>query len=200
MEHFVRAAVVLICWIIVTGTFYYVEHKYVYHTGRTRKVINRRTFFVGVLGFIFSAYAFVVDYRQRVTTLYEDFVKGSIGVKVNTEAPIREITFNVEHPGVEHQLSVKPSLNFGQSPSGDVTVSIRLLDGKNNVIINVTEIFKVITPARSKVQWDDKSYRFTPSDKGSHTLLISPITIGIPEIFVRIEDPEKTDGKRTPGY
>jgi hypothetical protein len=33
-----------------------------------------------------------------------------------------------------------------------------------------------------------------------HTLELTLLTVGVHEVHVRVEDPEKTDGVRAPGY
>ena len=41
---------------------------------------------------------------------------------------------------------------------------------------------------------------FVPTSTGPHRLTLVIITVDVPYVKVRIEDPEKTDGRRAPGY
>jgi len=48
--------------------------------------------------------------------------------------------------------------------------------------------------------WDDRTWSFTPTQAGPASFEMTIETPGVHEILVRVEDPEKTDGERAPGY
>lgn len=151
---------------------------------------------------LLAVFAFVMDYRMRVTTLFETFVEGSVGVAPGTDVPVREVTFEVEHPGVEHRLFVSPMTGGGVSANFVATVRVQLLDREGAVLLDVEEAFEPRSADRRslRTEWNGVTYTFTPRQAGPYTLLVMPITVDIPEIHVRIEDPAKRDGDRPPGY
>ena len=135
------------------------------------------------------------------TTLYEVVAEGSVGVKVGATAPVRNLHFNVEHPGTEHDLMVSPTSKLFQTPRFSVDVSFSLHGPAGEALIpKRTERFHVQGNGAHKRDWEAKHFDFTPVAAGSHTLQVVPITVGIPGIHIRVEDPLKRDGKRAAGY
>jgi hypothetical protein len=154
-----------------------------------------------VIGMVMGFGAFTLNNRVARTTLYEVVTEGSVGVEPGTSAPVRNLVFNVEHPGVEHDLMISPTSKLFQTPSSEVEVAFSLHGPTEEVLIpERTEHFRVEGGGRRKRDWEAKNFNFTPVVAGSHTLQVVPITIGIPSIHIHIEDPLKRDGKRAAGY
>lgn len=164
---------------------------------RTRRV----ALLLPVLGVMMGYGAFAINNRVTVATLYEVMAEGSVGLAPGTPAPVRSFRFDVEHPGVEHDLLVAPVSETLHTPKSAVDVSISLHGPTGEPIVpERTERFTVIGRSRSKPDWEGKNFHFTPRAAGSHTLRIIPMTVGIPGIHVRVADPSKRDGKRMAGY
>jgi hypothetical protein len=164
---------------------------------RTRRV----ALLLPVLGVVMGYGGFAISNRVAVVTLYEVMVEGSVGVAPGTPAPVRSFLFNVEHPGVEHDLLVAPVSKTFQTPTFAVDVSFSLHGPTGEPLVpQRTERFTVISRSRSRPDWEGKTFHFTPVAAGSHTLRMIPITADIPGIHVRVADPLKRDGKRMAGY
>lgn len=160
-------------------------------------------------GVIASMFVFTVDSRQRRMTLFEVLLEGSADVEVGDEIPVRTAEFWVEHPGVEHTLRVQPKLGFGEEATGAVELQILLATKGGDAFVDELHSFEVREETirgddrdLSVVHriWDGYAWRFTPDRAGLHRLEIGIVQVGIHEIFVRVEDPEKRDGKRAPDY
>ncbi|GEM_PF-2353574 len=155
--------------------------------------------FAAILGL--GIFAFVTDYSMRVTTLYETFLPGSDGAADDPALPARTVTFTVEHPGVEHRLYVSPVDRSRDAIPQSVMLQVTLQDAAGATLIAGEETF---TPRRDtqtgKVVWGGIDRAFTPRQAGSYTLVVTAVTPGIPEIHVRVVDPQKRDGTRPPGY
>ena len=163
--------------------------------------IRRHCLILIALGVVLGYAAFAIDNRVARVTLYEVMAEGSIGAELGTSAPVRNLVFNVEHPGVEHDLMISPTSKLFQSPSFAVDVSFSLHGPAGEELIpERTERFRVEGRGSNKSDWEAKHFDFTPGAAGSHTLRVIPITIGIPGIHIRVADPLKRDGQRMAGY
>ncbi|MFP4436292.1 MAG: hypothetical protein ACLFVO_03515 [Chloroflexaceae bacterium] len=155
--------------------------------------------FAVVLGL--GVFAFVTDYSMRVTTLYETLLPASDGAADGSALPVHTVTFAVEHPGVEHRLYVSPVGRSRDAIPQPVTLRFALQDAAGVTLVAGEETF---TPRRDtqtgKVVWSGIDRAFTPRRPGLHTLVVTAVTPGIPEIHVRVVDPHKRDGTRPPGY
>lgn len=155
-------------------------------------------------GFAFGGLAFAIwggltDYHMRAITLLEIEVEGSTTPFVTGQPPVRELSFTVEHPGVEHTLIVWPVMPGPREPDFTATVRVEVRDAEEVTLFAHEEQFAVRSSGDSR-DWGSASVRFTPAQAGRHTLLVTPTTPGIPRVHVRIEDPLKRDGVRPPGY
>jgi hypothetical protein len=150
-------------------------------------------------GAAFAGYAGLVDNRMRAVTLIELEVPGTEGVRVGDPPPVREVRFTVEHTDVEHTLMYWPTGAGPLGGSGDVTIAVELRDPAGTTLLERTEVH---TPnsSRQSTDWSSVSLPFTPVTPGEYTLLVTPLTIDIPRIHIRIEDPLKRDGVRMRGY
>lgn len=168
----------------------------------TQRTTRRTAVFLFVLGMVLGYFAFAIDYRMRITTLHEEMVEGSVGMKAGTPAPIRTVTFQVEHPGVAHELFLSPNSELLQQPESDVEVAFSLHGPEGEAILpESTEKFSVSAGSRNdRADWEGKTFAFTPKVVGAHTVRVKPRAVGIPRIQVRIEDPMKRDGERPSGY
>lgn len=167
-------------------------------TGRSNRLLGV-VFALGGLAagwFIYST-----DSTMRRQTLFEAMAEGSTGVAVGAEAPVRRLTFDVEHPGTEHTLMVAPSMPPPHSPGGPVDVETRLFDPQGKLLVEDARTYQVRGSGRnSRPDWEAASFPFTPAQAGTHTLELTLLTVDIPRVHLRVEDPLKTDGQRIPGY
>ena len=177
------------------------KHPAVTGNPKMRRKARRTAVVLPVLGAVLGYGAFKIDNRVAVTTLYEVMAEGSVGMEPGTPAPVRNLLFNVEHPGVKHDLLVAPVSKQSHSPTSAVEVSFSLHGPTGEALVpERTERFDLERRARRKTDWEGKTVYFTPIAAGSHIIRVSPITIGIPGIHLRVEDPLKRDGKRMAGY
>lgn len=155
-----------------------------------------------LFGLAFGYGAYAINNSVATTTLYEVTAEGSEGVELGAAAPVRNLQFEVEHPGAEHNLMISPRSKMFRSPSSAVEIAFSLHGPAGEVLIpERTEGFGVVGGGqRRKRDWEAKHFRFTPRAAGAHTLQLIPITIGIPTVHIHIEDPLKRDGKRAAGY
>jgi hypothetical protein len=161
---------------------------------------TRRTAMLLVLLGVAVGYAvFKFDNRVAVTTLYEVLAEGSEGATPGAVASVRSLRFDVEHPGVKHELLVEPE---SERPTSAVDISFSLHGPTGEALVpERTQRFEVNNYTRkTKPHWEGKTIYFTPSAAGPHTIRVIPITIGIPSIHIRVKDPLKRDGKRAAGY
>ena len=151
-------------------------------------------------GALLAWFAWWGDARIRRETLFEVVTQGSLGAAVGAPAPEHRVEFTVLHPGVEHRLIVYPEYPppTTQRPSFVAEVAVRLLAGDGTPLVEGTHQHE---PRPGKRYWDDASYPFVPTRTGRHTLLLRPLTAGIPALHVRIVDPSGVpDGRRAAGY
>ena len=149
--------------------------------------------------------AYWIDRGQSRTTLFEVLAEGSEGVTPGVDAaPLREFDVLIEHPGVEHTLNVDPT--FGPGPGVreaeyPVEVGFQLATPTGQLLIDEQVVlFDVDCSGRGRCGWDSWSGTFVPTSTGPHRLTVVVITVDVPYVKVRVEDPEKTDGRRAPGY
>ena len=151
---------------------------------------------MGIGGGVLSFYT-SIEYERN--TIIKTKVKGSEGVTVGTTAPVRILEFQVEHPDVEHKLSVKPiDPVFQHAFEADIYLEItNPADGK---IFSAQQHFVPYVTTRSPQmrikRWRHMDTTFVPQDPGKYMLQVIPITVGIPEIEIWILDPRKKDGHR----
>jgi hypothetical protein len=152
-------------------------------------------------GVLCSAFAYWVDAGQRRVTLFEALLPGT---EASAVPVTRGASFEVEHAGVEHQLTLLPKPGFGQNAGRPVsaTVLLRLDDGERLVAERVSFATRreTSTGGHMRTLWEDRTWRFVPPRAGTATLEVVLETAGVHELFVRVEDPEKHDGERAPGY
>jgi hypothetical protein len=152
-------------------------------------------------GSAFAWFAFTINRQMEVTTLHEAMLEGSSDVKQGQPAPVRQTSFDVEHPGVEHELFYSPS---GGSEDFTAEVAVKLLDPAGEVMLQEQHAFIPERSGRGRrfdpLRWQGRTLSFRPKQQGTYRVLVTPLTIGVQGIHVRIADPEKTDGQRMPGY
>jgi hypothetical protein len=154
-----------------------------------------------VLGMLAGYWIYASDQQMRRETLFEVMAQGSEGVQVGQPAPLRQLEFNVKHPGVGHTLMVSPSSYKVAAPAGDVEISFRLLDPQGRELLQDQRTYEVRAGGRGrKGDWQAAYFPFTPEQAGPHTLELVLLTVGIPQVHVRVVDPENTDGERIPGF
>ena len=151
-------------------------------------------------GALLAWFAWWGDARIRHETLFEIVTQGSLGATIGAPAPEHRVEFDVLHAGVEHRLIVYPEYPppTTQRPSFLAEVAVRLLDSDGATLVDGTGKHE---PRPGKRYWADEVYPFVPTRTGRHTLLLRPLTVGIPALHVRIVDPSGVpDGKRAEGY
>lgn len=155
--------------------------------------------FLPLVGLVMG-YLYITSSNQlAAVTLYEVMAEGSLGLAPDSRAPGQTLSFNVEHPGVEHELLVDPTSRVIPGFAVDISFSLHGPTGET-LIAERTEHFKPERRPNRRVYWEGKTVRFTPTVAGSHTIRVTPITLGIPGIHIRVADPLKRDGKRLAGY
>ncbi|HMQ30951.1 MAG TPA: hypothetical protein PKD53_09490 [Chloroflexaceae bacterium] len=154
---------------------------------------------LAVGGLAFAVWGGLVDYGQRAVTLVETELEGSAGLPPGAAPPARELSFAVEHPGVEHTLHFWPVAG-PLGAGGTAVVRVELRDAGGATLLALEERFEPRARSDGPDRWGSASARFTPGRGGGYTLLVTPVTHGIPRVHVRIEDPLKRDGERMPGY
>jgi hypothetical protein len=167
---------------------------------------RRRTRYIALFLLVFGAgfgyFAFSLDNQMRITTLHEVMAEGTADLSPGAPAPTRTISFTVEHPGTEHELYISPTSDLLHLPESDAEVRLSLEGPSGQILVSErTEVFGMRAASRNqRADWSGKSFPFTPTVAGPHTVRITPLTTGIPKIQVRLVDPLKRDGKRMPEY
>jgi hypothetical protein len=158
---------------------------------------------LGVLlfGVLVGAGALWIDGGAARTTLFEVDAEGSLGVRpTDPAAPVRVFDLPVEHAGVEHELLVDPitvdALDEAEHP---VALHVRLDDPQGRPLVDEQLRFDEACD-RSGCGWRGWTADFTPSTAEVHRLTMVVLTVDVPAVHVRVQDPEKTDGVRAPGY
>ncbi|WP_214404238.1 hypothetical protein [Pseudonocardia lacus] len=146
--------------------------------------------------------AYALDSASARTTLFEVVAEGSRGVRLSDPAaPVRFFDVVVEHPGVEHTVLVNPVVEaeLTDDAAGPAELIVRL-DGPDGRSYLDEQLHHEVECRRSSCSWVPWYGRFTPVEAGTHRLAVTVVTIDVPKVHVRVEDPEKSDGRRAPGY
>jgi hypothetical protein len=155
-------------------------------------------------GLAFAGFAYWADSGLRRTTLYEELIEGT---DETTARATRSRRFAIEHANVEHTLLVEPKPDWTEQAAAPVTLGVRLTGPGGVILVDERPTFGLRTEsgrgstalARRDV-WESRSFRFTPRETGPCELALFVEIAGLHVIHVRVEDPEKTDGVRAPGY
>lgn len=159
-----------------------------------------------LLGISASVFAYLVTAEMDRVTLFEAKVKGNPETQVGDPVVIRQLQFNVEHPDVTHTLMLHPRREFAEMANYTVKLNVRLWAEPSALYLDTPAVFEPEQRSSNNssgtrhtyYEWDAIRYEFTPTQSGSHSLELGLLTINTPDVFVRIEDPQKTDGKRDP--
>ncbi len=189
----IAVALVVLAWIVLRRKNRWSRHD-------DRKLTLVVAVFV-VMGFL----AYWIDSGQARTTLFEVLAEGSEGVTPGVDAaPLREFDVLIEHPGVEHTLNVNPTFGPGlgvREAEYPVEVGFQLATPTGQLLVDEQAVpFAVDCSGRGRCGWDSESRTFVPTSTGPHRLTLVIITVDVPYVKVRIEDPGKTAGRRAPGY
>jgi len=183
--------------VIIGGILLSIRHKL--HYGLySKKLFNLSIgmILMGVAGGLLSYYT-AIGYEKN--TIIKTKVEGSVGVTMGSAAPVRTLEFTVEHPGVVHELSVKP-IDPIMENSFDAEIHLFIIDPADKQILSTQQHFVPYAETRSPQmrvkRWRHKDTTFVPQHLGKYSIQVVPITIGIPEIEVWIRDPQKRDGQR----
>jgi hypothetical protein len=142
-----------------------------------------------VFGAAFGSLAYLIDSGVAEKTLFEIDAPGDIGVQ--------EFRVAVEHPGVEHSLLVAPGLDGDADAPVELAVSVA---SGNTPLVSEGLVLPVDCSGRSVYcGWESWTGRFTPGP-GTLVVRVDVRSPGIETLHLRVEDPEKTDGVRAPGY
>jgi len=151
---------------------------------------------MGIGGGLLSYYT-SIDYEK--STIIKAKLKGSEGITAGTTAPVRVLKFQVENPGVTHEITVKP-INplFQNAFEADIYLEIINPDGVQ--VFSTQQHFEAYeeghSPHADIERWRHADTTFVPLNFGQYILQVVPITVGIPEIEIWIRDPLKKDGER----
>jgi hypothetical protein len=150
---------------------------------------------------LFGVGAYWLDSGIARATLFEVDAEGSLGVRAGAAAPVREYEVLVEHPGVEHELFVSPTLGgSGGEADGAVELHVQLVDPAGRVLVDQPLLLAPECRRTSGCGWQDWSAPFTPTTAAAHRLAVTVVTVDVPAVHLLVTDPEKTDGERAPGY
>lgn len=166
---------------------------------RTRGAYLRAGLSAG-LGLLLAWGIVASDRAMRARTLFEVLADGSLGVPVGAPAPVRAFEVMVEHPGTPHSLMLAPSSTQSRPPAGEAELAFRLLDPRGAVLLEQRRRFEVRTPSRNQRHWEAAHWEFLPQQPGPHRLEVTVLSVDVPHLHVRVEDPLKTDGQRIPGF
>ena len=162
-------------------------------TERKRNVVCG---FLGVLGLAFGIYVYISDSNLRGTTLFEVDHAWEAGEALT-------FRFDVEHPGVEHQLLVHPHPGSFNESAAPIALRLECMDSDGRKILAEDLQFEVREEggrtARQNV-WQSHTLRFTPDEVVTISIAVSSLDGWPPQLHLRVEDPEKRDGRRAPGY
>lgn len=151
---------------------------------------------MGVAGGLISYYT-TIGYEKN--TVIKTKVEGSVGVAMGSVAPVRTLEFTVEHPGVVHELSVKP-IDPIMENSFDAEIHLFIINPADEQILSAQQHFVPYAETRSPQmrvkRWRHRDTTFVPQHPGEYTLQVVPVTVNIPEIEIWIRDPQKKDGQR----
>jgi hypothetical protein len=154
-----------------------------------------------VLGVVFGGGAYWLDSGMARTTLFEVDAAGSMGVPPGAPAPVREYDVLVEHPGVEHELFVSPTLgDTWDEPDHPVELHVQLVDPGGRVLVDQPLVLDPECRESSGCGWQSWTVAFTPTAAAAHRVAVTVLTVDVPEVHLLVTDPEKTDGERAPGY
>jgi hypothetical protein len=168
--------------------------------GRLREVSWGLPIGILVFGALFGAGAYWIDSGVAEKTLFEVDAPGSLGAAVGAPAPVLEYDIAVEHPGVEHSLLVDPRID-GADAEAPVELHVLLTGPGGQVLLDEPLVHEVDCSGRSVwCGWESWTGRLTPRSPGVHRLAVTVLTVDVPVVHLRVEDPEKTDGERAPGY
>jgi len=152
------------------------------------------------IGLLFGGCSYWLDSGLAETTLFEVVAPGSAGVAVGDPAPVRTYEVAVEHPGVRHELLVDPLYGSGDPP-GPAELHVRLDDGAGRALVDEALMLPVDCSGRGYFcEWATWTGAFTPQTATVHRLVLTVRTVEVPEVHLRVDDPQKTDGVRAPGY
>jgi hypothetical protein len=195
MASYLCPAVVLVLTALIAA--------YVRHCLRAEKA--RRGLRVGVplailaVGSAGALFIFAWARNTEITTLHRVMLEGTLDWKEGEPFPVRETSFRVEHPGVEHELYFVPQTDGEED--FPVEVAVKLFDPAGQVVLEDRHRF-IPEKGRNRdrgrgysMSWRGRMLSFLPGQKETYRLQVTPLTAGVKGIYVRIADPEKTDGK-----
>ncbi|MEZ6015936.1 MAG: hypothetical protein R3F49_12530 [Planctomycetota bacterium] len=171
--------------------------------GWTTRPVRARRVKVALLcaaGALMAAWASFTDDNLRAETLFEVVAEGNLGLAPGTPAPEHVQRFVVLHPGVVHKLTVYPEYPppTAKRARFDAEVRVQVLDQDGVALVDASHVH---THSRYRRDWDSVRYEFTPTREGEHTLVLAPLTAGIPAVHARIVDPLGVpNGRRAPGW
>lgn len=133
------------------------------------------------------------------TTLFEVDAMGSEGVRVGDPAPVPTFDVVVEHPGIEHSISVVPDGPPLEVRAVVVELRFTLLGPDGQTLID-EQVRHEPKSCRRSACWRSWEGTFTPVQAGPHRLTLVIVNGDVPFVHIRVEDPAKTDGERAPRY
>ncbi|MDF1816826.1 MAG: hypothetical protein P1V20_31780 [Verrucomicrobiales bacterium] len=153
----------------------------------------------GLLGlaFVAAVFAYKTDSHQRAVTLFETKFDWQ-------DLPVKKWSIAVENPGSEHTMRLMPMAKPFRQAKSPVTLRIRFRQMDGQILFEKEVKFHTETEtgknSATREVWESHKFTFSPAEESIHQLEIEPVGPPPPVLFVRIEDPLKTDGKRTAGY
>jgi hypothetical protein len=127
------------------------------------------------------------EISMQLPTLFEKDLKGSTELKNGNKIAWNKEIVIVEHPGVEHTISIWPRGEGIDSDFKDVEIFIKVLDKNKKVVLdghNTSKGAKIL------------QFKFLPEEQGEYLFLVTAGTPDVPGLHIWITDPKKNNGRR----
>lgn len=154
--------------------------------------------FLLLLGLAFGIFVYISDSHLRGTTLFEVDHVWENGEVLN-------FRFDIEHPGVEHEILFHPHPGSFKEAAESIALRVECAGSESGQIFAQDLVFELREEGSRqhnsrRTVWESHTLRFTPAEVESISITIDPLDGWPPQLHLRVEDPEKRDGKRAPGY
>lgn len=147
--------------------------------------------------------------KRDSMTLLEDVIEmKAVNGDENKRAPAKVMFFSVEHPNVEHTISLNPTygnrldkMNFDEEHKADYKLKIVSPAGTpTETTIKYLEWCARRKVASKDMKVESTEFGFTPTEAGRHELQITETGYPFADLHILVLDKAKKDGKRMEGY
>lgn len=176
------------------------------HFGRAWGHHSDRAYRIGAVVFFSVGMALTLllawlQYEYIRSTVFEQTVDGSEDMAPGATV-MRSVQFTLDNTH-EHRLDILPQRAFGTDAHAPARLTVTLTGPRGdtlfseNVTVDLNEI-TTVSDGRSytSYEWKTWSTSFTPPEPGRHWLEINIHTTDIPEIHIRVANPQKGVGDK----